>query len=147
MKSFHNLPAEVGRVLDRHKIQSYRKSWTPRDGVLEIETGRYDLKFNVNHKTLMISGRSVSHPRAIPFIRWFVNLDLARLGLDPEWWKNHGHAVRDIIALIGYLEAEPLAAVENPDAVQDEPPPADELSQFQTVVNVTMRDGAHAAPV
>lgn len=156
MIQFGKLRFEIARAFERHGIKSYRMHTDEPAGFLTIELGPFDLKFNVKYLTLMISARNIPHPRAIPFKHWRGNLDLARLGLDPAWWENVKEPILAVMDLISAQYDEPPAAVENPDALahlvniqgrDNTRPPVDELLQFQTVVNVSMRDGAHAAPV
>lgn len=140
---YANLGTEATRVLERHKVESYKRHWDPRAGILEIELPGFDLKYNVNHSTLMISGRSMKNPRAIPFKRWPYAVEhLERIGLNRAWWDKNGPFILSMIRLIESQGTEPPPAVENTAALDNEPaadPPADDLTRYQTIFNVTPR--------
>lgn len=154
MVQFSRLREEVARAYDRHGVKYYAMHTDEPAGFLEVEVRGVSMEFNVKHSTLMISSRNMSHPRAIPFKRWRENLDVTRLGIDRNWWRHFRGPILESLDLIDAQTVEPPAAVEDPDAQRDAPhddyqppatPPADDLFQFQTVVTVTMREGAHAA--
>lgn len=149
MIQFGRLREETARAYDRHGIKSYRMHTDEPAGVLEVEVGGVTMKFNVIYKTLMIYAKNMTEPRSHPFERWRNNPQLIRWGIDRRWWSTFRGPILATLDLIDAQTAEPPAAVENPDAQVDHVPAAavDELLQFQTVVNVSMREGAHAAPV
>ncbi len=145
--NYGQITEEIARIFKRFRVNSYHLAWDHNSGILDVTLGKYELRFNLPHQTLMISGRSISHPRAIAFEHWAGNLDLPRLGLEREWWTITRNPILAIINVIKGHEGEPAAAVEDPAALVEPARPVDEFLQFQTVVNVTMRDGAHTATV
>ena len=154
MIQFAKLREAVARAYDRHGVKYYTMHSEEDAGILEVDVKGVTMKYNVKYKTLMITARHMSHPRAIPFARWRDRPELTRWGIDRRWWSTFRLPIMESIIQIETLTAEPPAAVEDPDAQQDAPrdhyqpttaAAVDELLKFQTVVTVSMRDGAHTA--
>lgn len=169
MKLSPRLKTVTAAILVRCKVGTFSIQLDERAGIMTIETGDYVLTLNCFHSVLMIHRVNSANDPNHSFNHWrnVTPNDAKAMGLDPGWWYFHKSAIWAILDLIDGSEPPPaventaeldkgntsptsLLIIDDPPA-QVEPagggPPADDLCQFQMVVNVTMRGVAQQATV